>query len=338
MRVRALVFRILNQLRHDRRTLGLMLGAPILVLTLLYFILAESEPIVKVAVINAPAEYEERLDDYNIMAFRYTADEARKALEQGEIVATINLVNNRAYVAIDASNPSKANLVLAAVEQAKMFRPETRPDLQSEVEYVYGFEDIPMFDTYGAVLIGFMVFFFVFLVAGISFLQERTSGTLERLLSTPIKRWEIVAGYVIGFGLVTVLQSFLISWYCVYVLKIVMIGSFALVLLITLLSAMVALTLGILASTAASNEFQMMQFIPIVIVPQVFFSGLFDLSPGLHVVEMLMPLHYIADALRQVMIKGQGLAAISIDLTVILGCSILFIIINTVLLKKHRRI
>ncbi|HCF50731.1 MAG TPA: ABC transporter permease, partial [Syntrophomonas sp.] len=159
-----------------------------------------------------------------------------------------------------------------------------------------------------------------------------------RLLSTPIKRWEIVAGYVIGFGLVTVLQSFLISWYCVYVLKIVMIGSFALVLLITLLSAMVALTLGILASTAASNEFQMMQFIPIVIVPQVFFSGLFDLSPSLQVVEMFMPLHYIADALRQVMIKGNGLAAISLDLTVILSCSIVFIILNTVLLKKYRRI
>lgn len=338
MRVRALVFRILHQLRHDRRTLALMLGAPILVLTLLYFILAESVPIVKVAVINAPADYEERLDNYNVMAFRYDPDQARQALEQGKIVATVNMVNNRAYVEIDASNPSKANLALSAIEQAKMVSPQTRLDLQTEVDYVYGFEDLPMFDTYGAVLIGFMVFFFVFLVAGISFLQERTSGTLERLLSTPIKRWEIVAGYVIGFGLVTVLQSFLISWYCVYVLKIVMIGSFALVLLITLLSAMVALTLGILASTAASNEFQMMQFIPIVIVPQVFFSGLFDLSPALHVVEMFMPLHYIADALRQVMIKGQGLAAISLDLAVILGCSIVFILINTVLLKKYRRI
>jgi ABC-2 type transport system permease protein len=338
MRIRALVFRILHQLKHDRRTLALMLGAPILVLTLLYFILAESEPVVKVAVINAPAEYAERLDDYNIMAFRYDPDEAKKALEQGEVVATINMISNRVHVEIDASNPSKANLVLSAIEQAKMIAPASRPDLQSEVKYVYGFEDLPMFDTYGAVLIGFMVFFFVFLVAGISFLQERTSGTLERLLSTPIKRWEIVAGYVIGFGLVTVLQSFLISWYCVYVLKIVMIGSFALVLLITLLSAMVALTLGILASTAASNEFQMMQFIPIVIVPQVFFSGLFDLSPSLQVVEMFMPLHYIADALRQVMIKGNGLAAISLDLTVILSCSIVFIILNTVLLKKYRRI
>lgn len=338
MRVRALVWRILHQLRHDRRTLALMLGAPILVLTLLYFILAESQPIVKVAIINAPAEYVERLDDYNIMAFRYPPREARQSLEQGEVVAIINMVSNVAQVEIDASNPSKANMVLSAIEQAKMVKPDVRQDLQTEVSYVYGFEDLPMFDTYGAVLIGFMVFFFVFLVAGISFLQERTSGTLERLLSTPIKRWEIVAGYVIGFGLVTVLQSFIISWYCVYVLKIVMVGSFALVLLITLLSAMVALTLGILASTAASSEFQMMQFIPIVIIPQVFFSGLFDLSPALQVVEMFMPLHYIADALRQVMIKGQGLAAISFDLAVMLGCSVVFMVFNTALLKKYRQI
>ncbi|MGI6302143.1 MAG: ABC transporter permease [Verrucomicrobiota bacterium] len=81
-------------------------------------------------------------------------------------------------------------------------------------------------------------------MSGISFLQERNSGTLEKLLSTPIRRWEIVTGYVLGFGLVTVLQSFLISWYCVYVLKVMMIGSFALILLITLLSAVLALTLG----------------------------------------------------------------------------------------------
>ena len=338
MRVRALVFRILSQLKLDRRTLAVMLGAPILVLTLRYLILAEAEPVVKVAVINAPVEYAERLDEYNIMVYRYDPGEASKALEQGEVVATVNMVNNRVYLQLDASNPSKANLVLSAVEQAKMNAPASRPDLQTEVEYIYGFADLPVFDTYGAVLIGFMVFFFVFLVAGISFLQERTSGTLERLLSTPIKRWEIVAGYVIGFGLVTVLQSFVIAWYCVYVLKMVMIGSFALVLLITLLSAMVALTLGILASTAASNEFQMMQFIPIVIVPQVFFSGLFDLSPSLQVVEWFMPLHYIADALRQVMIKGNGLASISLDLAVILGCSIVFMSLNTVLLKRYRRI
>jgi len=183
-----------------------------------------------------------------------------------------------------------------------------------------------------------MIFFFVFLVAGISFLQERTTGTLEKLLSTPIRRWEIVTGYVLGFGVITVLQSVLISLYVVYVLGVMMVGSLFLVLVITFCTAMLALTLGILLSTAANNEFQMIQFVPVVIVPQVFFSGLFDLSPVWEAVGRIMPLHYVADALNQVMIKGNGLPEIYLDLLVMIGLSLLFMFANTLLLKRYRRI
>lgn len=338
MRVKALALRILNQLRHDRRTLALMLVAPVFLLTLVYFILADTVPVVKVAVINAPVGYVDKLEENNLIPLGYSEEAAREALERGEVIATINMVSGKSYIEVDGSDPAKAKVALAALEKAKLNILVPRPDLQSEVNYVYGYEDLPTFDNFGAVLIGFVIFFFVFLVAGISFLQERTSGTLEKLLSTPIKRWEIVVGYVLGFGLFTVLQSFLLSWYCVYVLKVMMIGSFPLILLITLLTAMVALTFGILASTAASNEFQMMQFIPIVIVPQVFFSGLFDLPPAMAVLGRFMPLYYIADALTEVMIRGSGLKAIALDLSVILACSILFMIINILLLKKYRRI
>ena len=82
--------------------------------------------------------------------------------------------------------PPRPTWSWSAVEQAKMNASASRPDLQTEVEYIYGFADLPVFDTYGAVLIGFMVFFFVFLVAGISFLQERTSGTLEEAFYQPL--------------------------------------------------------------------------------------------------------------------------------------------------------
>lgn len=338
MKVRALAIRILNQLRHDKRTLALMLIAPTFLLTLVYLILADTVPILKVAVINAPEGYVDRLDDYNIIAVRYDENKARAALEQGEVIASINIISGKSNIEVDGSNPAKAKQVIAALEQAKINTMISRPDLKSNVNYVYGYEDLPTFDNFGAVLIGFIIFFFVFLVAGISFLQERTSGTLEKLLSTPIKRWEIVVGYVLGFGLFTVLQSFLISWYCVYVLKVMMIGSFAFILLITLLTAMVALTLGILASTAAANEFQMMQFIPIIIVPQIFFSGLFDLPPAMEAVGMVMPLYYVADALTEVMIKGSGFSAIAKDIAVIFACSFVFMIANTILLKKYRRI
>ena len=134
-----------------------------------------------------------------------------------------------------------------------------------------------LFDNFGPVLIGFFVFFFVFLIAGVSFLRERTGGTLERLLATPLRRFEIVAGYIIGFGLFTTLQASLIAWFAVDILDMMMEGSFLYVLFITFLLAMTALTLGTLLSAFANNELQMMQFIPLVVVPQIFFSGLFNL-------------------------------------------------------------
>jgi ABC-2 type transport system permease protein len=338
MRVRALAFRILNQLRHDRRTLALMLVAPIFLLTLVYFILADTVPVVNIAVVNAPAGFEDRLEEYNVRGLRYSESEARLALEQREVIASIQIIGGKSYIEVDGSNPAKAKVALTALEQAKNSVLFSRTDLKSEVNYIYGQEDLPTFDNFGATLIGFIIFFFVFLVAGISFLQERTTGTLEKLLSTPIRRWEIVVGYVLGFGLFTVMQSFLFSWYCVYVLKVMMIGSFALILLITLLTAMIALTLGILASTLANNEFQMIQFIPLIIVPQIFFSGLFDLPPGIEVFGYVMPLYYIADALTEVMIRGSGLVVIAWDLGIMLAYSVLFMTLNTLLLKKYRRI
>lgn len=338
MRAKFLALRILQQLRHDKRTLALMMIAPILVLSLLYFILTAPINALKVAVINAPLNVIDRLEANNLIAVRYDEIEATRALQTGEVIAAVKVISGKYYIQIDGSDPGKATRALTAIEASRVPIMPTGGLLPLEVEYVYGSEDSEAFDSYGSALIGFMVFFFVFLVAGISFLQERNSGTLEKLLSTPIKRWEIVLGYVLGFGLVTVAQSFLISWYCIYVLDMVLVGSFALVLLITLLAAMVALTLGILASTAANNEFQMMQFIPVVIIPQVFFSGLFNIPSSLVVVERVMPLYYVADALNKVMIKGSGMVDIWLDLIVMLGCALLFILANIKLLKRYRRI
>jgi len=338
MRIRAVVVRILLQMRHDRRTLAMMLMAPLMVLTLVYFILEETDSEGRVAVISAPDNYVNALADYNIITFYYDQRDARIALERGEVHATIRIVNGKSYIEVDDSNSSQAKMVINGLEAARMNAGMSRPDLRTEIIYLYGYEDMTTFDNFGTILIGFFVFFFVFLVAGISFLQERTSGTLEKLLSTPIRRWEIVAGYVLGFGIVTMIQSVVISLYVIYVLGVMMVGSFFLVLLITFCTAMLAMTLGILLSTAANNEFQMIQFIPLVIVPQVFFSGLFQLSPLWESIGKAMPLHYVANALKEVMIKGNGLEEIYVDLLVMISLSLVFMFANTLLLKRYRRI
>ena len=338
MRIKAVAVRILQQMRHDRRTLALMLAAPVLVLTIIHFVLEDTVIEGRVAVISAPESYINALADYNIIAFRYDERDARIALEQGAVDASVRITGGKSYIEIDGSDSSRTNMILSGLEAAKINTGLVRPDLKPEIRYIYGYEDLSTFDNFGTILIGFMIFFFVFLVAGISFLQERTTGTLEKLLSAPIRRWEIVTGYVLGFGIVTVIQSVVISLYVVYVLKVMMIGSLFLVLVITFCTAIMALTLGILLSTAANNEFQMIQFIPLVVVPQVFFSGLFELSPFWESVGKVMPLHYVAHALKEVMIKGNGISKIFGDLLIMISLSLLFMFANTVLLKRYRRI
>lgn len=209
------------------------------------------------------------------------------------------------------------------------------------VEYVYGFAEMSLFEQIGPILIGVFIFFFVFIIAGVSFLRERTGGTLERLLASPLKRWELVLGYIIGFGIFTTLQAILISTFAMYVLGLHMAGSFLLVLLVTILLAMTALTLGTFLSAYARNELQMFQFIPLVIVPQVFFCGLFDLATmpkWLSAISHILPLSYGAQALQGIMIKGHGLQEIAPDVTVLVGFAIAFAVLNMLALKSYRRL
>lgn len=146
---------------------------------------------------------------------------------------------------------------------------------------------------------------------------------------------------MIGFGLFTTIQASLISWFAIDVLDMMMEGSFWYVLLITFLLAMTALALGMLLSAFANNELQMVQFIPLVVVPQVFFSGLFNLDTmeqWLRSLSVIMPLTYGADALRDIMVRGEGFSAIAVDVYVLLGFTLLFMLLNVVALKKYRKL
>jgi ABC-2 type transport system permease protein len=339
MRVKAVAFRILTELRHDKRTLALVILAPVFMLTLIFFVLNSSISSSTVGVINAPSEYLDSLYDHNVTAIRFLDEElAFESLKKGELTAIVDIVDGKSYIYLDGSNSQKAALAINLLEAAKKKTPPARPDLTSDITYIYGADDLETFDNFGSVLIGVLVFFFVFIVAGMSFIQERTTGTLEKMLSTPIKRWELVTGYILGFGSLTVIQSLLITFYVVYVLGVMMVGSIWLVLLITLLTAISALTLGMLLSTAASSQFQMLQFIPIVITPQIFFCGLFQLSPAWEIVGKFMPLYYSANALNEIMVRGNGFGAILIDVLVLLALSTVFVIGNIKLLKKYRSI
>jgi ABC-2 type transport system permease protein len=339
MNVGAVVRRIMKQFIRDKRSLALLIVAPILVMTLIWLVLDVNEYHPKIAVDNVPPQLEEKLqnvleNDLQSMS----KEEAEKAFEEGELDAFLSLEQQGLYVLLEGSDSTANRAVIQTLQS--VISNET-VSVKPTIEYYYGTNDLNLFDQVGSVLIGFFVFFFVFIIGGISFLRERTQGTLEKLLSTPIKRWELVLGYLIGFGIFTIIQSIIIVTYAVYVLDVYMAGDFWQLLVITFLLAIMALSLATLLSAYANNEFQMFQFIPLVIIPQVFFSGIFNLETmdeWLQVFSKFMPLTYGADAMQQVMIKGMNIWDIWLDIMVIIAFAIVFIILNILALKKHRRL
>jgi ABC-2 type transport system permease protein len=342
MRVRAIVVRIIRQFFRDKRTLGLMIFAPMFVLFLMNLVFngEEYKPTIGVAE-DVPEFIVEQLEKNDAEIKKVKKETANNQLEKQEIDAFIEMDGKLPKITLEGSDPSVNKAVLVSVQKAfQALVPQTQ-SMELKTIYLHGSEDMALFDNFGPVLIGFFVFFFVFLIAGVSFLRERTGGTLERLLATPLKRWEIVLGYVIGFGIFTTFQASLISWFAIDVLDMIMEGSFLYVLFITFLLAMTALTLGTLLSAFANNELQMFQFIPLVIVPQIFFSGLFNLdtmAEWLRSLSVVMPLTYGADALREIMIRGNGWEEIALDVYALLGFSLLFMILNVIALKKYRRL
>lgn len=344
MRIRALIVRIIRQFMHDKRTLAMLIVAPMLVLSMLYLVFNGDTYQPKIGTVHLPQTITDSLSEHDVSITRYESiAQAEAALQERDIDAFIALDGTAPRVKLEGSNPAQTKAALMLIHKTLQARAsQAAPAAAAPViEYLHGGEHMSTFDSISPALIGLFAFFFVFLIAGISFLKERTSGTLERLLATPLRRSEIVLGYMGGFGIFTSLQAILIAGYTIGVLGTMMVGSIWLVLLIMLLLSLTALSFGTFLSAYAETEFQMIQFIPIVIVPQVFFSGLFDLesiSPWLRWLNHITPLKYGADALTSVMIRGEGWSAIAVDVYVLIGLTAVFMAANVFALRKHRRL
>ena len=220
-------------------------------------------------------------------------------------------------------------------------KPKAAPNYTVTSHYLYGNSDSTFFDTFLPVLLGFFVFFFVFLISGISLLNERTTGTLTRLLATPVRRGEIITGYLVGYGIFAVIQTIITVTFALTVFNVHMLGSVWVILLINFLLAMVALSMGIFISTFANSEFQMVQFIPLLIVPQVFFSGIITIATmpdWLQWLAHIFPLYYGGDALMNVATRGFSLGDVSGDLWILVLFAVVFTVLNVVGLKRYRRV
>ena len=214
-------------------------------------------------------------------------------------------------------------------------------DINLSEQYIYGDEDTTFFTKMTPILMGFFVFFFVFLISGMALLKERTTGTLDRLLATPVKRSDIVYGYMLAYSFIAALQTVVIVLSTIWLLDLEVLGNIGDVIIVNILFALVALAFGLLLSTLAKSEFQMMQFIPLIITPQLFFSGIIPLDSMTGWVQSIgkvFPLYYAGNALSKIVLNGTSIVYLGNDLLVLSLFLVILTILNIVGLKRYRKV
>ncbi|MGZ9466913.1 ABC transporter permease [Staphylococcus epidermidis] len=361
MKLLAIIQRVIIELLRDKRTLALMFLAPLLVLTLMYFIFnSDEDTSINIGVADSvSSEITDHIDNDDVKFKHFdSVKNVKNKIEHNNLDAFIYQENQTLHVTYTNEDPSQSGaikqLLHQSIQKNKMkdvkklmnslpdsVKNKDSKSIQLDNSYLYGDKDSNYFDKMFPILMGFFVFLFVFLISGIALLRERTTGTLERILATPIRRSEIVFGYLLGYGIFAIIQTLIIVLFSIYLLNISLSGNLSYVLLINILLAITALVMGIFISTFANSEFQMAQFIPIVAIPQVFFSGIFPLEnmpSWLSNIGYLFPLRYAGHALTNIMIKGQGWSNIWFDVLILFAFIIIFITLNIIGLKRYRRV
>jgi ABC-2 type transport system permease protein len=198
--------------------------------------------------------------------------------------------------------------------------------------------DKSILDYTAPAILAVLILFFGFLLTGISFLRERSQGTLERLMASPVSRLDIVGGYLLGFLLFALVQTLILFFYMIYVLNISFHGDLWQILVFQVLIGIGAVCLGTFFSVLAKNEFQMVQFIPMIMVPQIFLCGL--LWPVSQMPEYLqwlancLPLTYGVDGIRAMMLQGQNLLDIGKDVGVLAAYAVGLLILAALTLRR----
>ncbi len=369
-RVVSMTRRLVIQIRRDHRSVGLLLVVPMIVMGLLGYILRLDRYDLRVGLVStdqglptlagalsATEALNSRMEDQGGLTIEeFNRAEAEQLLRDGQLDVVLVLPEGlfrsmldgseaRVEVLVEGSNPSQAEALPAQIgamlnQAVREFNPTRQgAEIQVETQYLYAGPEYDFLDSFAPVYIAFFAFFFVFLLTGVSFLRERTQGTMERLLATPITRIEIVLGYMLGFGFFALIQSGVILFFTILVLKIRYVGDLALVFLLLGLVAIGAVNLGIFLSTYARTELQVVQFIPIVIVPQALLSGMIvpvdQLPQLLRLAAHLMPLTYANRAMTDVMIRGFGLSGVAGDLAVLLAFAVLALVLSATTLRRQ---
>lgn len=193
-------------------------------------------------------------------------------------------------------------------------------------------------DYIAPALLATLALFFSFLLTGISFLRERSQGTMERLMASPVSRLDIVVGYLLGFFVFALTQTLIIVLFTIYVLDVQYYGDLWQIFVFQVVIITGAVNLGIFISTFARNEFQMVQFIPLIIIPQIFLSGVLwpveQMPDYLQWLSKILPLTYAVRGLRDIMLAGKSLLDVGFELSILVGFAVIISILAALTLRR----
>jgi ABC-2 type transport system permease protein len=204
----------------------------------------------------------------------------------------------------------------------------------------YLFENqVQTFDFVGLIMLGLFPFIIMFIITSVAMLRERTTGTLERLLTTPVNKADLLFGYGLAFALLAAAQAIAASALAYWVLGLHTAGSMVLVIVIAVADAILGMALGLFFSAFARTEFQAVQFMPALVMPQVFLCGLFvprgQMAGWMQALSDAFPLTYAVQALQEVGSHAAATGLMWRDLGIILGAAVLALVLASATLRRR---
>ena len=338
----SLAKRVIKQVAGDKRTIALILFAPLLILTLLYLLLSDTSYIATIAIdeskLPSPVVSALREQEVNLVDIDAENLDIEQFLKDNKDIDAILTVPGSGLSITMYESSAKSGSAMKAIQDAIA---SLNPAGQMYISFVAGDPDYSIFDSMGYAFFGIITFFLTFIVSGMALVRERSSGTLERMLMTPVTRIKVIGGYTLGFSLFAVLQSVILVVFSIYVLGLHTEGNVVWVIMVMLLLAIAAVSFGELISIFSNTEFQVVQLIPITIIPQVFFSGIIPLDTiPYHLGNLcyIMPIYYGCAAIKEVMVLGHGFDYIYPFVLALLAYIVVLGALNTLALKKYRKL
>ncbi len=348
----AVAQKCVREIFADRRTVMLILVMPLIVLTLVFLLFNGSKAEVNAGYVGDKSNIKANYSDVNYREYE-NKDEAITALENEEIDGIVIFDTLKEPVNLPEQfqmmsgqktfDVDKPTYSIITAGQDPINEPNVRQAIIDSLDVDQSVlmseklnDNYDMEDYLTIYLMEFVIFFFTFLIVGMSFLKERKNATLQRMLTYDISRFSIVSGYLLGFGFIAVIQTILIQLYSIYVLDIYIVGNIGVSIIVNIIFAFVAISLGSLISTLANTEFQVMQFIPIVLLPQIIFCGIFPYGDWYQTLSNIFPLTWAFKAQDMLLLKNDP--DVILYAIILLTYVLIFTVINLLILRKTRRI